>query len=189
MRAWAQSDAHGFVPENHRSYDQPSWSGFPSLTVSVHEVAWSCSFGERSAKLDGIARGTSEFAGAAFPDDEVLADEDDDEDMGERQPRTPGTLHRDSSESLTVEQKKKIELLHCNMGHLSRDQMLLTLRAANAKEGVLKYVRDRFQCSSCMRQRKPVERRLAAVPRTFAFNRIVVWTIFSSPSPTAPMLS
>ena len=121
--------------------------------------------------------------------DDVLADEDDDEDMGERQPRTPGTLHRDSSESLTVEQKKKIELLHCNMGHLSRDQMLLMLRAANAKEGVLKYVRDRFQCSSCMRQRKPVERRLAAVPRTFAFNRIVVWTIFSSPSPTAPMLS
>ena len=104
--------------------------------------------------------------------DVVLADEDDDEDMGERQPRTPGTLHRDSSESLTVEQKKKIELLHCNMGHLSRDQMLLMLRAANAKEGVLKYVRDRFQCSSCMRQRKPVERRLAAVPRTFAFNRL-----------------
>ena len=110
--------------------------------------------------------------------DDVLADEDDDEDMGERQPRTPGTLHRDSSESLTVEQKKKIELLHCNMGHLSRDQMLLMLRAANAKEGVLKYVRDRFQCSSCMRQRKPVERRLAAVPRTFAFNRIVALDYF-----------
>ncbi|CAK9094858.1 unnamed protein product [Durusdinium trenchii] len=75
--------------------------------------------------------------------DDVLADEDDDEDMGERQPRTPGTLHRDSSESLTVEQKKKIELLHCNMGHLSRDQMLLMLRAANAKEGVLKYTKQR----------------------------------------------
>ncbi|CAK9063078.1 unnamed protein product [Durusdinium trenchii] len=74
---------------------------------------------------------------------------------------------------LTPEQKKKIQLMHLNMGHLPKEQMLSMLKAAGAKEGVMKYVKDSFNCEHCMRQRRPIERRHAALPRTFMFNRIV----------------
>lgn len=63
--------------------------------------------------------------------------------------------------------------MHLNLGHLPRDRMLALLKAAGAKDGVVRYVKENFDCPHCMRQRGPVERRHAAVPRTFAFNRIV----------------
>ncbi|CAK9083538.1 Retrovirus-related Pol polyprotein from transposon RE2 (Retro element 2) (AtRE2) [Includes: Protease RE2 [Durusdinium trenchii] len=127
--------------------------------------------------IQGILMGASEFVGATHVDDVI--DEDEAEQEGvERQPRTPGTLQRDLSDQLTEEQKKKITLMHLNMGHLSKDQMLAMLKAAGAKEGVLRYVKDKFRCEHCMRQRKPVERRHAALPRTFSFNRIVALDYF-----------
>ena len=70
-------------------------------------------------------------------------------------------------------QKKKVQLVHTNMGHLPRDQMLLLLKAAGAKPEVLEYVKSTFGCEACMRQKRPVERRKAAFPRTFSFNRII----------------
>jgi len=87
-------------------------------------------------------------------------------------------LPTSSSSTLTELQKKKIQLVHTNMGHLPREQMLILLKAAGAKPEVLEYVKDRFGCEACMRQKRPVERRKAAFPRTFSFNRIISLDFF-----------
>ena len=60
-----------------------------------------------------------------------------------------------------------------NMGHLPMDRMVVMLKAANAKESVLRYVKEEFKCEHCMRQRREISRRPAAFPRTFEFNRII----------------
>ena len=75
--------------------------------------------------------------------------------------------------TLSAEQKKKVNLLHVNLGHLPRDRMLSLLRAAGALPAVLDYVKNQFSCEQCFRQKRPVERRKAALPRTFAFNRLI----------------
>ena len=124
--------------------------------------------------VKGLETGSSSFSGAVH-EGHAIMDEEEVEIGGEDmvQPRAPGTIQRDLSIDLTEEQKRKVELMHNNMGHISREQMLSMLKAAGAKEGVLKYVKDKFHCPSCVRQRKPVERRHAAIPRTFQFNRII----------------
>ena len=81
-------------------------------------------------------------------------------------------------EKLSPDQLKKIERIHINLGHVSKEQMLLLFRAAGAKDIVMDYVKNRFSCSQCNQQRRPVERRRAALPRTYAFNRQVAVDIF-----------
>ena len=123
--------------------------------------------------IDGILAGSIEFSGVAGEDHDLMDEDVEVQEEVEHQPRTPGTLQKHSSDSLSEEQKKKIQLMHLNMGHLSKEQMLSMLKAAGAREGVLKFVKEKFECSYCMRQRKPVERRHATIPRTFSFNRII----------------
>ena len=60
-----------------------------------------------------------------------------------------------------------------NMGHLPQNQMWALLKAAGAKQQVLHYVKNEFQCNQYMRQQRSVSRRKAAFPRTFTFNRIL----------------
>ena len=76
---------------------------------------------------------------------------------------------------------KLIEKLHVNMGHLSRDRMVVMLRAAGAREDVLEFMRKRFGCELCDRRQREVRRRVAAFPRTFTFNRIVAVDTFYLP--------
>lgn len=123
--------------------------------------------------------------GANFPVDDVEEDEDDaaEEDMsGDRaSPATPGVVRRDQAlnfEPLTPEQKKKVMQVHTNLGHISREQMLSLFKAAGAKHSVMQFVRDQFSCEQCDKQKRPLERRKAAVPRTFTFNRHVGADIF-----------
>ena len=78
-----------------------------------------------------------------------------------------------SQDRLTSEQKKKVNLLHTNLGHLPRERMLSLLRAAGALPAVLHYVKTEFSCEQCFRQKRPIERRKAALPRTFSFNRLI----------------
>ena len=51
--------------------------------------------------------------------------------------------------------------------------MLSLFKAAGAKDEDMRFVRDEYQCDHCMKQRKPVDRKKATMPRTLAFNRIV----------------
>ena len=89
-----------------------------------------------------------------------------------RNPSTPAHPQAINA-SLSEEQKRKVTQVHINMGHLPRDQLLLLLKASGAKSNVLEFVKHQFSCESCMKQRRPIERRRAALPRTFSFNRIL----------------
>lgn len=97
-------------------------------------------------------------------------EEEDEETMEDAQRRKEDQARGDR---LSHEQKALVNRLHLNMGHLPMDRMVVMLKAANAKESVLRYVKEEFKCEHCMRQRREISRRPAAFPRTFEFNRII----------------
>ena len=133
--------------------------------------------------IDGIRVQLREFKSwAGFDDDleEALDEEVERQGSGipgtpQPVPRTPmvggGPLQVDFA--LSPAEKEKLRLVHVNMGHLPKEQMLMLLKAAGAKPKVLSYVKNQFNCNQCMKQHRPVPRRKAAFPRTFSFNRIV----------------
>ena len=108
-------------------------------------------------------------------DPEAEEEEDADEEEEEEEPRGATSVRGETEKAcgLPTEQKEMVRRLHVNMGHLPLDRMIVMLKAARAKESVLQYVKDEFQCEACMRQRREVTRRKAAFPRTFEFNRVV----------------
>ena len=71
------------------------------------------------------------------------------------------------------EVKALVEKLHLNLGHLSKERMVVMLKAAGARDDVLDFVQKRFECEMCDRRQREVRRRVAAYPRTYTFNRIV----------------
>ena len=79
------------------------------------------------------------------------------------------------------EMAKLVTKLHENMGHLSADRMIVMLKAAGARDEVLEYVRKEFACELCGKRQREVQRRVAAFPRTFTFNRIVAVDTFYVP--------
>ena len=110
-------------------------------------------------------------------------DEDDDDleaalDREVEASGQPLNARRVVEERLHPSQINKINQVHVNLGHISKDQMLALFKAAGAKDSVMRYVKDEYQCSQCMRQRKPVERKRATMSRTFQFNRHVGVDIF-----------
>jgi hypothetical protein len=65
-----------------------------------------------------------------------------------------------------------------NLGHISKEQMLSLFKAAGAKDSVMEFVKNEDSCPQCMRQKKPIERKRATMPRTFSFNRHVGIDLF-----------
>jgi len=131
--------------------------------------------------VDGLVWGLN--AAHSFPA-EVLAEEDEDEepedgeDLEEALDRSVeaaggGPAFKDHSKALTEEQKQKIMRVHINMGHINKAQMMALFKAAGAKPEVLRFIKDVFQCDQCMKQKRPIEARKAAFPRTFTFNRFL----------------
>ena len=133
--------------------------------------------------VDGLELGIqpssslSSMSGQSFP---TIEDEDDgEEDLEDALDREvdragqPLAAARPLSSPLSDIQKEKIMRVHVNMGHLSKQQMLILFKAAGAKPEAMSYVKEKFQCSQCMRQKRPVEARRAAFPRTFSLNRFV----------------
>ena len=114
-------------------------------------------------------------AGAPDHTDDAQSDPESDEETASQASRLGPEAN---SKSLTADEKEKIRRIHLNMGHLPKHQMLTLLRAAGAKESVMKYVKDTFSCNHCMRQQGPIPRKKAAFPRTFSFNRIVGIDVF-----------
>eukprot|EP00435_Cladocopium_sp_Y103_P038659 s4112_g10.t1 len=128
------------------------------------------------AVLEGIQR-QLEWEGAQWEESEEEEEDPEDED-----PEDEGALQEDrpelatrveSEQELSVAQRDMVKRLHHNMGHLPTERMIVMLKAAKAQEKVLKYVRDKFHCEACMKQRRQISRQRAAFPRTFEFNRIV----------------
>ena len=99
-------------------------------------------------------------------------DEADLEEMLDREVDPPPVVSQ-VSETLTEQQKQKVHKVHSNMGHLAPNKMMVMFKAAGALPAVLKYIKEEFKCSQCMKQQKPIEARRAAFPRTFAFNRFL----------------
>lgn len=79
---------------------------------------------------------------------------------------------------LSAEQVKKVNQVHVNLGHISKEQMLSLFKAAGAKDSVMEFVKNEYSCPQCMRQKKPIERKRATMPRTFSFNRHVGIDLF-----------
>ena len=95
--------------------------------------------------------------------------------VGVPMPRTPSV---NMQNKLTAEQKKKVNQVHANLGHISKQQMLALFKAAGAKDSVMRFIRDEFSCEQCSKQKRPIDRKKASMPRTFAFNRQVAVDVF-----------
>ena len=51
--------------------------------------------------------------------------------------------------------------------------MLMMLKAAGAKNSIIKYVEEKFQCDQCMHQKRPIPDKQVAFPKTFTFNDVL----------------
>ena len=135
--------------------------------------------------LQGISLSSTPLScyDSSFPtleDEETEAAEQVEEDEpDDAEPRRPlGELERRQAEQLAADQVKKVKLLHVNLGHISTEKMLVLLKAARAKEAVMRFVKDSYRCEQCQKQKRPIERRKATMPRTFSFNRYIDVVIF-----------
>lgn len=59
------------------------------------------------------------------------------------------------------------------MGHLSKEELIRVFNVGGAAREVLRHIEESFKCQECEATRKPFQRRRAAVPRTFTFNRFL----------------
>ena len=51
--------------------------------------------------------------------------------------------------------------------------MLMMLKAAGAKNSIIKYVEEKFQCDQCMHQKRPIPHKQVTFPKTFTFNDVL----------------
>ena len=131
-----------------------------------------------SGLIHAILRGVQrqlEWSGAELDSDSEDSPENED-NLEEDQPTEESTVSKEQELSQT--QKDLVRRLHHNMGHLPVERMVAMLKAAKAQPKIIKYVRDKFNCETCMKQRRQISRRRAAYPRTFEFNRIVGADVF-----------
>ena len=126
--------------------------------------------------VKAIARGLKWQASSfSFVEGENDEESEDLEEMLDREvDRTEAPSVQAGPElSLSEQQKQKVHKVHVNMGHLAPNKLLVMFKAAGALPQVLKYIKNEFRCSQCMKQQHPIEARKAAFPRTFAFNRFL----------------
>ena len=88
-------------------------------------------------------------------------------------PQTPGPVMKRTSEDITRHQKELLYRLHANTGHAPKPQMLMMLKAAGAKDNIMKFVQEKFQCDQCMHQKRPIQHKQVAFPKTLSFNDIL----------------
>eukprot|EP00959_Pyramimonas_sp_CCMP1952_P245190 5124529-Pyramimonas_sp.AAC.1 len=79
---------------------------------------------------------------------------------------------------LTEAQKRMIDRVHVNLGHPRREEMIRILGNAHAKPEVLHYLKHEYRCPRCEASSRAVQRRRAAIPRAYAFNRIAGADLF-----------
>ena len=117
--------------------------------------------------------------------DEGSEDEaaDDGEADGEESTSEARPFPEEVEESLPASRRDReiramVDKIHVNMAHLPKERMMVMLRAAGAKAEVLEYVKNRFSCEVCDRRQRQIPRRVAAFPKTYAFNKIVGADVF-----------
>ena len=117
-------------------------------------------------------------------------DEDGEEDAEQESGEAGGAaLRRGVSEA----DKKKIQKLHVNLGHPSKEDFVRALRMARAREEVWRYVKQEFQCDLCRAHQKPTLNRPAAIPKQYEPGRTigvdVVYFPGVEPNETIPVLN
>ena len=157
------------------------------LLAIISGIRWTM---RRSIAGNFVVAGSEEdgsFQGAVDSPDAEQDEDDafDFEDAWDRSLEESGAPLRsgnsDELPSLTEDQKKKINAVHVNMGHIAVPQMLSLFKAAGAKPEVLKFIKHRFNCEQCRKQHGAIDRKKATLPRTFAFNRILGLDYFFIP--------
>lgn len=113
---------------------------------------------------------------ATNPDSPELVDHMQEEDQ-EEEPGGQDVSVEDLS-PITSHEIQMLRKVHVNLSHPPMEQFLWILRAAGAKSRVIDYARNKFQCDHCDLQRQPKSRRKAAVPPTYAFNKVVGIDLF-----------
>ena len=73
----------------------------------------------------------------------------------------------------TAEEKRLIKKLHENMGHPAGKEMARSLRLANAKPHVVRYVATKFECDVCKARPKPKPARPAVLPKSYEPGKVV----------------
>ena len=79
--------------------------------------------------------------GTAEPSD-IVAEEDNNEERVEREER--------ARQKITPAEKELTHKLHVNLGHPPNPQLIRALEVAGGKAQVIQYVRQQFQCPSCV---------------------------------------
>ena len=114
-------------------------------------------------------------------EEEELSEEEDEKERGK--------LRR----GVTDSDKRKINKLHANLGHPSREDFVRALRMARAREEVWRYAKDEFQCDICKAHQRPKANRPATIPRHYAPGRRVgvdvVYFPGVAPNETLPVLN
>ena len=124
--------------------------------------------------------------GRMIPRPERMEEEEESEQEGEE--KAEG-MKRGVSEG----DKRKIQRLHVNLGHPSRDDFVRALRMARAREEVWRYVKNEFKCDVCMAHQRPKSNRPATIPRHYTPGRTVgvdvVYFPGVAPNETLPVLN
>ena len=120
----------------------------------------------------GETSGGTREAGGPEPAEDGEA-EDDPMDEDEAAEAEEGSEPAAEERELSPEEMRLVEKVHVDVGHPTRDEYLRLLRCAHARPEVISYVKKRFRCGQCESSVRMKARRRAAVPRTYAFNKIV----------------
>ena len=125
-------------------------------------------------------RSRSSFPTEDLNEDATGAEErdDDEDDVPEDLRPAAASVGEEAAEELTDGMKRLVEKVHVNLGHPPKLQFLRALKAARANYIILKYVADSFRRSACEAHARPRPRRRAALPRTYAFNKVVAVDLF-----------
>ncbi|CAE7224945.1 RE2 [Symbiodinium sp. CCMP2592] len=183
----AELEGAGGIMASHGPDDQDFLTNDAGIAVKLHDhsrIGWLASSVEGMVGAEAQWRS---FAAAGLDEEQVIEEEAEELDQDGNAGAGVGSFPPEEGEGLAQqahrdkEVAKLVEKLHLNLGHLSKDRMMVMLKAAGAREDVLEYVAKRFECEMCGRRQRELKRRVAAHPRTYTFNRIVAVDVLYVP--------
>ena len=139
--------------------------------------------GLRPAGADNSASTFHEDEEAGVGDDDSPLDQEEEEEGPV--PDFPPAEDEEAPPLRSCSDRKAMEAmvqkLHENLGHIPVERLIAVTKAAGAKDEVLDYLKKDFACEICQKRQSQVQRRVAAFPRTYSFNKIVGIDLFYLP--------
>ena len=171
--SWAaKSVAHAFHSfiTREKAFQQDWRHVFPShknLGRSEATASASASTFDLDEFLDNVetATGPKGSKRAMNDDERVVKAELRDLPVPSASPKVPSRLAPDL--------KREVYRIHRNLGHPERASFARALKHAGAREDVLKYVKQEFECPICCARKRPASHRPAHVVRAMPFNDVL----------------